>query len=567
VALALLTYSTTLAAAEIHVAESGKDTNSGDKNAPVASVHRAQELARQKPGSTVVMHEGTWFLPEPLLFTSADSGTTWRAAEGKKPVLSGGRTISGWTLKANGIWSAPVPGANDWYFRNLFVNGKRAIRARFPNRSAKDYAIRLHGYGKGGADTPETVTVDPQYVADWKNLTDVEVVGFKNWASYHKRIQQVDKATGACTMMLPNNSYSGRNMLTSKRYAFFENALELLDEPGEWYLDRTDEKLYYMPREGEELSKVAVIAPKLESVVVIEGTAEKPVKNLSFQGLTFSHGADRLPPEGHQGQQAGLNYGAPPPPSKITATYLLDSAFVGCTVSQGGGMGISLLEGACGNRIEGCHLHDLGNNGIQIHGPMEGKKPVEEKIPKNNRVENNYVHDCGTVYLGSCGIFVGAGQGTIISHNEVADLPYTGISVGWVWGATPSPICRNTIEWNYIHNVMREVCDGGPIYVLGFQPESSIRFNHIHGVRRGPYAHISPNPALYFDSGGSGFLVKENLLYDIAKNHFERLKEAREKFQFENNAYIEGLDNEKAALPEVRAKAGLEEKWKKLLEQ
>jgi hypothetical protein len=110
---------------------------------------------------------------------------------------------------------------------------------------------------------------------------------------------------------------------------------------------------------------------------------------------------------------------------------------------------------------------------------------------------------------------------------------------------------------------MKEVSDGGGIYTLGFQPGTIIRHNHVHDIQKGPYAHHSPNLGLYFDAGSSGFLVKENLVYQ-ASGGPTRLKEKPESFTFENNAFMKGPDNDKTALPEVRGKAGLEEKWKEL---
>jgi hypothetical protein len=234
-----------VSADEVHVALNGKDENDGSAAAPVASLKRAQLLARKAGQATVIVHEGTWFLPETLVFTAEDSGCTWRAAEGKTVILSGGRRMGGWVRKENGIWSAPVPGAKEWYFRELFVAGKRAIRARFPNRSAKEHALQGPRTELSKDASLQVMNVDQKYLGDWKNLTDVEIVVNLNWASFHKRIQKVDKGTGDCTMVPPHAKYWGNNRPWSKRYFWFENALEMLDEPGEWYLDRKEDTLFY----------------------------------------------------------------------------------------------------------------------------------------------------------------------------------------------------------------------------------------------------------------------------------------------------------------------------------
>lgn len=557
----LVNCATVLAAAEIHVAGNGKDENNGSAAAPIASLQRAQTLARKADKAIVTIHEGTWFLSEPLVFTSEDSGCTWRAAEGEKVVLSGGRKIGGWVRKENGVWSAPVPGADKWYFRDLYVGGKRAVRARFPNRSAKEYALRLRGYD--GSGDQRILTVDPKLLSAWKNLNDVEIVVNINWASYHKRIQEVDEQTGHCIMMPPHCSYKGRNSPSSKRYFFFENALEMLDEPGEWYLDRKEDALFYMPREGEDPTTAEIIAPELEHVILIHGSAEKPVRNLTLKGLTFSHNFCALPEKGHHGRQACSWYdgdGFNGLHAMVQGQYIQNSSIVGCTVTHGGSNGIELRAGCRGNVIEGNHIHDMAGNGIGI-----GYRNEEVTIPEKNRIANNYVHECGVVFLGTCGIWVGFARETVIAHNLVTDLPYTGISVGWDWKPRPTLIRDNIIEWNHVFNVMKEVSDGGGIYTLGFQPGTIIRYNHIHDVKKGPYAHHSPNLGLYFDAGSSGFLVQENLVYKTSGGP-TRLKQEPECYKFENNVLLKGPDEDNTALPVVRAKAGLQDQWKKLQE-
>lgn len=552
------------AADEIHVAIHGKDENNGSAAAPVASLQRAQALARTAGQSTVIVHKGTWFLPEPLVFTSADSGCTWSAAGGEKVILSGGRRIGGWVRNQNGVWSAPVRAADPWYFRDLYVDGRRAVRARFPNRSAKPYALP-GPKSELSKDAGSLVWhVDPKHLGDWNNLTDVEIVVNLNWASYHKRIQEVDKTSGRCIMMPPHAKYSGHNSPSSKRYFWFENAREFLDEPGEWYLDRTEKKVFYMPRAGEDPGTVEVIAPKLEHVILIRGSAEQPVRNLTLRGLTFSHNFCALPAMGHHGRQACFQYDGDKfngLPAMVQGEYVQNSSFIGCTLTHGGGNGLELRAGSRGNTIEGNHVHDMAGNGIGI-----GYRNEEDTIPERNRIANNYVHDCGAVFLGACGIWVGFARETVVAHNLVTDLPYTGISVGWDWKPRPTLIRDNLIEWNHVANVMQEVSDGGGIYTLGLQPGTIIRWNHVHDVQRGPYAHHSPNLGLYFDAGSSGFRVQENLVYKTPGNPI-RMKEQPDAYTFETNTFIEGPDKDKTALPEVRAKAGLEDQWKRLQEE
>ncbi|HEX8916809.1 MAG TPA: right-handed parallel beta-helix repeat-containing protein, partial [Humisphaera sp.] len=298
---------------------------------------------------------------------------------------------------------------------------------------------------------------------------------------------------------------------------------------------------------------------RLEHVVLIRGSADKPVRDLTFRGLTFSHNGYTLPDIGHHGRQAGFWYDGDTfnaLPAMVQGEYLQNSSFVGCTVAHGGSGGIELRAGCRGNLIEGNHAFDLAGNGIGI-----GYRNEEGTIPEKNRIANNRVHDCGAAFLGACGIWVGFARETVVAHNLVTDLPYTGISVGWEWKGVPTLVRDNLVEWNHVHDVMKEVSDGGAVYTLGFQPGTVIRFNHLHDVKKGRYAHQSPNPGLYFDAGSKGFLVKENLVYACSGGP-TRFKGKPEDYTLEGNVLEKGPLPDEAVLPDVRAKAGLEEKWK-----
>jgi hypothetical protein len=555
-------FSVAPAAGQIHVAPAGNDANDGREGSPVRTLEKAQALARTSPGSTVILHGGTYTLGAPLVFTAADSGTTWRGADRETAVISGGKRITGWVKGEGGVWSAPVPDAETWYFRELFVNGRRAVRARFPNVTEKKYAVPVAGFDLSKDLKTEVLTVDPKYAKPCENQNDVEIVVFKNWASYHKRIQSVDAKKGRFTMMPPHANYRGSNSPRKGTYCFFENAREFLDEPGEWYLDRKLGRVFYKPRAGEDPDTAEIVAPALPQVVLLQGTPEAPVRNLTIENLTIAHHRYDLPPAGHHGRQACFTYGGDGKnglPAMIQGDYVEGSSIVGCTIAHGGANGIELRARCRGNRIEGNHVHDLAGNGIGI-----GHHDREDTIPEKNRIANNYVHDCGTVFLGACGIWVGLARDIRVDHNVVCDLPYTGISAGWVWGPQPSLVRNISIEWNHIHDVMREVGDGGGIYTLGWQPGTVVRSNHIHGVHRGPFAHAAPNNGFFLDQGSKEYLVEDNLIYRTAGKPVRHNVNDPKGHTWKNNVFAQG-DPPPGALPGVRAGAGLEGPWKRLL--
>jgi len=130
-------------------------------------------------------------------------------------------------------------------------------------------------------------------------------------------------------------------------------------------------------------------------------------------------------------------------------------------------------------------------------------------------VENNCVHACGVEFYGAVGIWVGFAQGTTVSHNLVHDLPYSGISVGWEWGPSPTSCKANLVEYNHVYDVMNLLRDGGAIYTLGFQPGTIIRGNHLHGVHCSSLAQIpAENNGIFSDEGSKGFLFERNVIYD-----------------------------------------------------
>ena len=199
-----------------------------------------------------------------------------------------------------------------------------------------------------------------------------------------------------------------------------------------------------------------------------------------------------------------------------------------------GGCGISLHKGCVKNRVEGNHIYDIGSNGINVgedlsmvynkHGFVRPRmtanyKPPAREVPRHNRIANNYIHACGVDYYGGVGIYVAFTDGTVLSHNLLHDLPYTGISVGMMWGSEPAPltVCRNNIiEYNHIYDVVNRMGDGAGIYTLGAQSGTVIRGNVIHDVRRRPFTRGEPHTGLYFDSGSSEMLVQDNIVYGMA---------------------------------------------------
>jgi len=555
--------------ATFYVSPAGDDANPGSRQEPFRSIRRAQAAVRTRNrGMTadlvVELAAGTYPLDRTLLFGPEDSGfnghsVIYRAAPGATVVLSGGRRVEGWAPDENGRFRAPVDLDN---FRQFYVNGVRARRARgAPPADLQPWGSHeavIHpatpGSPAGRVEViaPAGYTTTDARLAEWKNPSDLEFGYFNSWSHMICRVQSItrDGPGALITMAQPGFFLASRKGgVQAGLPDYMENALELLDEPGEWYFDRSTHQLYYLPRPGEDLATAEAVVPALTTLMEIKGSLDNPVHDLRFEGLTFAYATWLRPSEwGHPDVQA--NFIADPDHSyqrpehekgivpvngeclKSPANLIVDAArrihFEGCTFTALGGAGIDLQNGAQENIIQGCRFFDISASGIQVGDvSREDHHPTDERrIVKGNRILNNVITRVGVEYQDSIGVFCGYTDGTVIAHNEIFDLPYTGISVGWGWGMPDagggdyfSPIvydiptvCRNNrIEFNHIHHVMLQRNDGGGIYTLSRQPGTILRGNHIHDNGPGGPGGI------YLDEGSADIEVTGNLVYGVAR--------------------------------------------------
>lgn len=512
----------------MHVAPGGDDSWSGrfaepnpaDSDGPFASLDRAQRAVREwrtgggPRGPVTVLIRGVHRLPAPFVLTPEDSGTkdapvTYAAAPGEQPVLSGGRRITGWRQGPAEIWTAEVPEAKSgrWCFRQLFVNGRRARRARSPN----DGYFRVVGLVDPKPDAPWNKGVDrfrfrASDIDAYHDLNHVEVVVFHSWNTSRVRIASVDKAQAIVSFTGPT-IFRPLAWDPEQRY-YVENARELLDSPGEWYLDRETGVLSYWPLAGEDLRTAEVVAPVLTELVRLDGDpdAGRFVDHVRLVGLSLQHADWTLSEQGYGDPQAAVTV-----PAVVSAKGARFCALEQCEIAHVGTYGVWFSRGCKENRIVQNHLYDLGAGGVRIGEPAMAASDVAES--SNNLISNNYLHDGGCVYAGAVGVWLAQSSHNEISHNEIHSFDYSGISLGWNWGFQPNRTHHNRIEHNHVHHVVRGVLsDAGGIYMLGIQTGTVVRHNIFHDVF--PYAG---KPAMawgiYFDSGASGLLVENNLVY------------------------------------------------------
>jgi len=576
--IAVLVFSAPICAdaTEYHVAPNGSDDSPGTADKPFRTLSRAKEAVRKATSRglaediTVWINEGTYSLTEPLAFRPEDGGTqrfavTYAARPGKPVVISGGRRLTGWKRGEGEVWNTMVPEAKagKWRFRNLFVAGQRAVPARSPNRDAKPNCWQLTGVDWSKEHNRFALNLPQACLGDWRNPTAVEVMVAGNWAINRKRVQSIDAKANVAVLAPPHRHGPAYIFPKSGRWCYFANARELLDQPGEWYLDQKTGVLSYWPLPGQNMANVKVTAPVVTQLILVQGSAKRPVRNLHFKGLHLEHTDWQLPPDGYMGIQA-CHHGQDEHPGRrwkripaaVSFRYAEKCGLEDCVVARVSGSGVDLADGCRGNLVRGNHIFNVSANGVMVGGPDS-----EAEVPKGNQVSNNLVHACGREYYGAIGIWVGFAQGTTVSHNLVHDLPYTGISVGWQWNPEPTPCKENVIEHNHVYDVMNRLCDGGCIYTLGFQPDTIIRDNHLHGVRRSPMAQGAPNNGMFIDQGSKGYLFERYVIYDTHSAPIRFNQCQRDWHEWKDNHV--GKESEvKQTGKDIIEKAGLQSPWR-----
>jgi parallel beta-helix repeat protein len=506
------------------------------KDGPLASIAGARdairalkkkEHGRLKQPVTVRIESGTYTLRETLQFTPQDSGTaeapiTYTAACGQTPIISGGRRITGWkvqTLRGQTCWVVDLPevAKKRWNFTQLFVNGERRSRTRLPKQ--EHYRFTGIPAAKGGTwcQGPRAAHFAPGHIKAWKNLDDVELITYQLWFDTHHRIKKLDDKKHLVTFKAKSLGSLKDEKNLFARYCL-ENIFEVLDTPGQWYLDRRAGKLFYMPLPDETPETTEVIAPALDYLVRFEGTlAREKVQHIRLENLNFRHAEWVLPPNHPGSIQAAYH---------IPGAILFDGAencvLYGCEISRLSQYAVELLAGSSENKIIACTMSDLGAGGVKIN--HEALDRVDETMtrkfaktknatvkPQRATVSDCTIHHGGLIYPSAIGIWIGnAGQNRIL-HNHIFDLNYTGISCGWSWGYDATRTFDNRIEYNHIHHINTNglISDNGGIYTLGIQPGSTIRGNVIHDVSCYSYGGWG----IYPDEGSSGFVIENNLVY------------------------------------------------------
>lgn len=556
----------------IYVSTDGNDRAEGTADAPLLTVAAALQQAREarrlgraeaRGGIDIILRGGTYNVITPLFIRPEDSGTpqsptTIRSAEGQTAVISGGIGVTGWR-RAEGeerlpaavrgkVWvaDAPMLGNKMVYTRQLYADGRKAVRA---TQFAGPYAMeRMEAFS--AAD--ESMTI-PTPQVDLSRAGQLEMLVHQRWAIAILRVRRMEDLGNGLTKVWfhqpeshlefahpwPQPVIGGERGNSSYTLT---NALELLDEPGEWYQDYPSGRIYYYPEDGRDPNGMAVVVPAVERLVEIGGTRERQVSNVRFDGLSFQYAAWTRPSrEGHVTLQAGFRLldayklaepGLPHkaslenqawlarPEAAVSARFATGISFTGCSFSHVGATALDLRYAVSSSQVSACTFTDVGGTAVMVgsfgEGGFETHIPYTPAVPADIchavEVSRCRIDDASNEDWGCAAISAGYVSGIRIVQNEVSNVNHSGICVGWGWTARQSGMRDNRIVGNYVHDYAKMLYDAGGIYTLSNQPGSLISGNTISLPAAAPYATNSRAFCIYFDEATDGFTVEGNTM-------------------------------------------------------
>lgn len=556
------------------VSPAGDDNGPGTQDRPFRTLKRAQTAARtanQSHDVVLTVMDGIYRLDAPLDLTALDGGlnghsVTWQAAENARPVISGGVAVEGWKLvdSARNLYVASVPKGVD--SRQLWVDGHLAKRAAIEiSRSAVTFTDAA------------LVINDPayDYLAELPDQRRVEVEGLGYFTDRFAPVERIEGRRLVMQQPAWDNNNWGYDTLNKPygpefAHLYLANSLAFLTQADQWYLDPAAGKLYYRPLPGTDMTRVRVELPRLPYLISISGSYDRPVRDISFSGFRFSYTSWMGPStsEGYANQQSGAFLAGP---SKSRPADALKSCSWGCpgfemrrnewsqipaavqisaaqritfdhnVFAHLGQVAIGIGNnpdanasgigyGAQAIEVSANVFTDIAAGAILVGGVRrEAHHPTNEgQTNRQVMIRNNRIWNVSRDYRDNSAVLSTYVDRALILHNDISDVPYDGIDIGWGWGlndpgGNPSYRTRERGYYDYAPNlVYREPTTHRDVIVA---------YNRIHGAKR----HFEDGGAIYNLSASPGTVIAENYVYNIPKKIALYLDEGSRYVTVRNN--------------------------------
>ena len=512
--------------ADIYISPDGNDAAQGTIASPLKTFRGAIEKAREMRKTAadkdkvleVCVADGEYAITEPIALVSGDSALSFTAENTGKATVTGGKKLPPFQKDSSGVWKIPL--REKIHFEQLWVNGRRATRARTPNKfylyMQDPVGEKINPFTGKYADLDFTSFIASEKdAAGLKNIpydetTNIYVRIFQSWCQGVSRLAYFDPKDN----MLITTPGTGRTFFFWSTYLpryILENYRAALDAPGEWFLDKKENALYYIPREGENVSTAQAIVPVAEKLLTMTADRAKgeSVKNVKFKGINFLYAAYNIPDGVKNGQAATI---APP---AILCSGAEDFAFESCRMAHTGGHVIWIKDGCRNFKLVRNLIEDSGAGGLYIGETVWSPKTKETKFTHNGLVDNNIIRDGGHLLTAGIGVWIGHASHITVSHNDIGDYRYTGVSSGWTWGYKETANSDIKILYNRIHHIGDGVLnDMGGIYTLGDHKNSLVIGNEIHDVWSYDYTGRG-GWGLYTDEGSANLLFESNIVHRI----------------------------------------------------